>query len=59
MHEDPIVAETRELRAEMMKEFGDDLDALVEHLKKREQLHADRLVNFPPRRPVPIGSREK
>jgi len=58
MHEDPIVSETRKLRAEMMNECGDDLDALVEHLKRREQLHPDRLINFPPRRPVPIGSRE-
>ena len=59
MHEDPIVAETRKLRAEMMSELGDDLDALFEHLKQREQMHPDRLVNFPPRRPIAIGSREK
>jgi hypothetical protein len=59
MHEDPIVAETRKLRAEMMNEFGDDLDALFEHLKRREQMHPDRLVNFPPRRPLAIGAREK
>jgi len=59
MHNDPIVAETRKLRAEMMSEVGDDLDALVAHLTKREQLHPDRLVNFPPRRPVSIGTLEK
>ena len=59
MHEDPIVAETRKLRAEMMSELGDDLDALVEYLKQRERTHPDRLVNFPPRRPVTIGSQKK
>jgi hypothetical protein len=59
MHEDPIVAETRKLRGEMMSELGDDLDALVAHLKQREQTHPDRLVNFPPRRPVAIGSQKK
>jgi len=59
MHEDPIVAETRKLRDEMMNELGNDLDALFDHLKKREQMHSERLVNFPPRRPVAIGSSQK
>jgi len=59
MHEDPIVAETRKLREEMMNEVGDDLDALFEYLKQQEQMHSDRLVNFPPRRPVATGSHEK
>jgi len=59
MHEDPIVAETRKLRAEMMSEVGDDLDTLVAQLKQRERTHPDRLVNFPPRRPVAIASRKK
>ena len=59
MHEDPIVAETRRLRAEMMKDVGDDLDLLFEYLKKREQTHPERLVNFPPRRPVVAGTPQK
>ena len=55
MHDDPIVAETRRLREEMMNEVGNDLDALFEYLKKREAQHAQRLVNFPPRRPQAVG----
>ena len=57
MHEDPIVAETRKLREELMNEVGNDLDTLFEYLKRQEQMHSDRLVNFPPRRPVTITSR--
>jgi len=56
MHEDPIVAETRALREEMMNEVGNELDALVEHLKRRQTQHPERLVNFPPRRPHAIGA---
>jgi len=56
MPEDPIVAETRALRKELMDEVGNDLDALVELLRKRESLHPERLVSFPPRRPVEVGS---
>lgn len=59
MNEDPIVAETRKLREELMNDVGNDLDTLVEYLKKQEQLHSDRLVNFPPRRPVATTSQKK
>jgi hypothetical protein len=54
MHEDPIVAETRRLREEMMNEVGNDLDTLFEYLKKREAQHPDRLVSFAPRRPETV-----
>ena len=56
MAEDPIVAETRALREELMNEVGNDLDALFEYLKEREKLHPERLVSFPPRRPIPVQS---
>lgn len=59
MHEDPIVAGTRNLREEMIREAGGDLDALIQYLKQREQTHPERLVNFPPRRPVLISSEKK
>lgn len=55
MWEDPIVAETRALRQELMNEVGNDLDALVEYLKRREAEHPERLVTLPPRRPTPVG----
>jgi hypothetical protein len=56
MSQDPIVAETRALREELMNEVGNDLDALFEYLRQREASHPERLVSFPPRRPVEIGS---
>jgi hypothetical protein len=36
MSEDPVVAETRELREQMMKEAGDTLDGLFELLAKEQ-----------------------
>lgn len=56
MSQDPIVAETRALREALMNELDNDLDALFEYLRKREASHPERLVSFPPRRPVEIGS---
>ena len=56
MWEDPIVAETRALREELMSEVGNDLDALIEYLKIREADHSERLVTLPPRRPTPVGA---
>ena len=50
--EDPIVAETRALRQQLMDEVGNDLDALVKYLKERELEHPERLVSLSPRRPV-------
>jgi hypothetical protein len=50
--EDPIVAETRALRQQLMDDIGNDLDALVKYLKERELEHPERLVSLSPRRPV-------
>src|SRR5258708_19730645 len=38
-----------------MREVGDDLDALFEHLRKREALHPERLVSFEPKGPVEVA----
>jgi hypothetical protein len=56
--EDPIVAETRALRQQLMDEVGNDLDALIEFLKTRELEHPERLVSLPPRKPVMAGVRD-
>ena len=56
--EDPIVAETRALRQELMDEVGNDLDALIEFLKERELEHPERLVSLPPRRPTMVGTHD-
>lgn len=56
MAEDPVVAETRELREEMMKEAGDTLEGLFELLAKEQEHHRERLVRFPPRKAVRLGT---
>jgi hypothetical protein len=52
MFADPIVAETRALREELMRDVGGDLDGLFGYLRKREALHRERLVNFQVKRPA-------
>jgi hypothetical protein len=54
--EDPIVAESRALRQELMDEVGNDLGALVKYLQERELDHPERLVSLPPRPPVTAAS---
>jgi hypothetical protein len=49
--DDPIVAETRALREQLLDEVGNDLGALVTYLQERELEHPERLVSLPPRRP--------
>ncbi|HET8797829.1 MAG TPA: hypothetical protein VFO89_09080 [Thermoanaerobaculia bacterium] len=55
MSEDPIVAETRELRDQMMKEAGDTLAGLFELLAKDQESYRARLVRLSPRTAVPLG----
>jgi hypothetical protein len=55
MSEDPVVAETRELREEMMKEAGDSLDGLFELLSREQENYREKLVRLPPRKAVPLG----
>ena len=55
MSEDPVVAETRELREQMMKEAGDTLDGLFQLLAKEQENYRERLVRLPPRTVVPLG----
>jgi hypothetical protein len=51
MWEDPIVEETRKLRAEYLAEFDHDLEALVRDLKQKEQQGGRKVVSLPPRKP--------
>jgi hypothetical protein len=53
--DDPIVAETRALRQELMDEVGNDLDALIVYLQERELEHPERLVSLPPKRPTAVA----
>jgi hypothetical protein len=54
--EDPIVAETRALRQELMDEVGNDLGALVKYLQERELDHPERLVSLRPRAPITMAN---
>lgn len=57
--EDPIVAETRALRQQLMDDVGNDLDTLVKYLKERELDHPERLVSLPPRPVTASAAQEK
>ena len=56
MSEDPVVAETRALRQEMMDEAGDNLDDLFAYLQKEQETYRDRLVRLPPREVIPVAA---
>lgn len=57
MSEDPVVAETRLLREQMMQDAGNDLDSLFAYLKKEQENYRDRLVRLPPRKAIPVATR--
>jgi hypothetical protein len=50
MWKDPIVAETRTLRDEYARQFNYDVDAIFEDLMKKQAIHSDRVISFPPRK---------
>ena len=52
MWEDPIVKETRAAREKLVQEFGEDLDALWEHLQEVQKQYQDRVVAGQPKAPV-------
>ncbi|HEU4889640.1 MAG TPA: hypothetical protein VFV49_17275 [Thermoanaerobaculia bacterium] len=49
MRNDPIVEETRAARKELHDEFGGDMAALFQYLKKLEAENAERLVKLEPK----------
>lgn len=49
MRKDPIVEETRAARRELHDEFGGDMAALFQYLKKLEAENSERLVRLEPR----------
>jgi RNAse (barnase) inhibitor barstar len=54
MWEDPIVNETRAARKELVQEFGDDLDALWDHLQEVQKRYQDRVVTGEPKTPITV-----
>jgi len=51
MFRDPIVEKIRRVRQQHARQFGYDLRAIAFDLRRREQLHRDRLISFPPKAP--------
>lgn len=54
MREDPIVKETRAAREKLVQDFGEDLDALWEHLQEVQKQYQDRVVTGQPKAPVTV-----
>ncbi|MFZ4790181.1 MAG: hypothetical protein ACOYMW_04695 [Candidatus Competibacteraceae bacterium] len=52
MWQDPIVAETRILRDEYVRQFNYDADAIFKDLMAKQATHPERMVSFPPRKPI-------
>jgi hypothetical protein len=52
MWQDPIVAETRALREEYAASLNHDLHAIFNDLLAKQAEHPDRVVSFPPRKPL-------
>ena len=50
MWKDPIVAETRALRDEYVRQFNYEVEAIFEDLMKKQAIHPERVVSFPPRK---------
>jgi hypothetical protein len=49
MQDDPVVEEVRRIRHAYAKRFDFDLRAMVADLRRKEQMHPDRLVSFDPK----------
>lgn len=52
MWQDPIVAETRALREEYAASLNHDISAMFHDLLSRQAEHAERVVSYPPRKPL-------
>lgn len=52
MWKDPIVAETRDLRDDYARQFNYDIDDIFRDLMAKQATHPERVVAFPPRRPL-------
>jgi hypothetical protein len=51
MWQDPIVEETREARAQIVEECGEDVHAFFEYLRSRETKHIEDVVTLEPNEP--------
>ena len=56
MWQDPIVAETRSLRDEYVRQFKYDADAIFEDLLAKQAMHPERVFSLPPRKVKALDS---
>jgi hypothetical protein len=52
MWQDPVVAETRQLREELASRFGHDARSIFEEMVRRQGEAGRTVASFPPRRPL-------
>ena len=52
MWQDPVVKETRDLRAQYAKRFNHNLDSIFKDIRKRQEKSKRKCVAFPPRKPI-------
>lgn len=50
MKNESIIDDVRRIRLEFCQEFNNDINAMAEYLRKKEQEHPERLVSLPPKR---------
>ena len=56
MWKDPIVEETRRVRAELLREFNDDSQALLDYIKEKDKKREQKVISRPSR---PVTSEKK
>ena len=54
-YDDPIVAEIRQIRAELAREANYDLHTICERAREAERSHPERLAAAPGNKPSPIN----
>lgn len=58
MWEDPIVNEVRQIREAHIQQHHGDLRAIYLDLKEQEALNTSPKVSFPPKRVVPLSTKQ-
>ena len=59
MRRDPIVEEVRKNREAIAREYGNEVDAIIEAFQREEATSGVTTVSFPPKRFVKPASRRK
>lgn len=52
MWQDPIIEETRNLRKQYAEKFNNNIEAIFEKIRKRQEKSKHKRVSFPARKPA-------